>query len=243
MGDSRLEDQQSEVADLKERVSTAVRVLCKLGLADYLGHASARLPGTDLFVISPRGAMQGSLLTFQASDMVVLDLDGHVIDGTNLPPGEYHIHSEMYRRRPEVMGTIHEHQHMTVAFGIAGVDIKPMHLMTSAVVRRPIPVYPRPHMISTPERGRAVAEIIGDHRACHLKGHGIVAVGNSVENAAMNAIHLEEQARMNYLASQIGKPAILPEDEIEEFGIFQSPRHGGGGGVGAWKYYTSLLET
>lgn len=242
MGASKLDGHEAVVADLKERVSKAVRVLGKMGLADYLGHASARVPGTDLFVVSPRGAMRGSLQSFRAGDMVVMDIDGNMIDGSAPPPGEFYIHSEMYRRRPEVMGGIHNHQRMTLLFGLTRREIKPLQIAFARVVSRPVPVYDSPAMICNPERGREVAEAIGDHCVCHLRGHGLMAVGNSVEEAAMNAIHLEQQAYVNYMAEQMGDPTVLSADDIDEFTTWASPAQGGGGGVGAWKYYTSLLE-
>ncbi|MBI4321647.1 MAG: class II aldolase/adducin family protein [Chloroflexi bacterium] len=248
MGDSRLESNQAKIAELKERVSTAIRVLGRLGMADWLGHASARVPGTDLFVTSPKGAKRGNVQSFRAQDILVMDLEDHVVDGAAPPPGEFYIHSAIYRRRPDVMGVIHDHQQMTVLFGIARREIRPLHLMSASVVKEPIPVYDSPHAISTPERGRAIAETIGTHCACHMRGHGVVVVGNSVENAAMNAIHLERQAQWNYLACQLGDPAVIaaaaiPLEEVEEFAEFQNPARGGGGGTGAWAYFTSLLES
>src|SRR4051794_20861523 len=100
----------SEEQTLKERVVTATKVLFRLGLADYLGHASARVPGTDQVLIKPRHSTEmHGLGTLSAERIVTIDLDGKTIEGDEGPPGERFIHTEIYRLRPDVGGIVHTH--------------------------------------------------------------------------------------------------------------------------------------
>lgn len=224
--------------DLKERVATACRVLFRLGLADYMGHASARIPGTDLVVIKPRHSLSiRALGEVTADQMVVIDLDGHLVEGADKPPSERYIHTAIYRARPDVGGVVHTHQLLATVFGIVARPILPLLHVEAALVARGIPIYPSPELVDDPERGAALAAALGDHPVCHLQGHGIVTAMPTVEEAAIAAIHLERLAQANLLAAQLGgTPRVITPQEIARLaGPMVDYRV-------RWAYYASLAE-
>ncbi len=102
---------QTVVQELKEKIALGCKILAKLELSDYLGHVSARIPGTDLVFIKARGLDMGNLLDMTADKVVMVDLEGRRVEGQDLnPPDEVVLHTEIFKARPEVMSVVHTHQ-------------------------------------------------------------------------------------------------------------------------------------
>src|SRR5262245_16301296 len=90
----------------------AWRFLYRRGFIEGFGHLSARLPGTDRFLLTRHslGARAG------ADDFLALDADGRKLSGNGDPPGEYPIHVEILRARPDVASVVHYHGMYSTAF-------------------------------------------------------------------------------------------------------------------------------
>jgi L-fuculose-phosphate aldolase len=98
-----------------------------------------------------------------------------------------------------------------------------------------VPIFSCAELIVTSRQGRDVAQALGQHRVCHLQGHGIVSVAPSVQEATLGAIHLERLAEVNYRVAQLGRePRIIPPDELQALATqLASP-------AGRWAYYAEL---
>lgn len=215
----------TELDDVKYQVAMANRVLAEVGLASgilaSLGHASMRVPSApETFVVKGRGYTIDALATMRPEDMVVCDLEGFKLDG---PPGvtqcfEVKLHSTIYKTRPDVQAVVHVHPRFTVVMTVLGATLVPMCNEGINLVRRPLPVYPHNKIITTEEEGMEVATALGDGPAVLLLGHGAATVGASLEEAVMNMLGLEEQARMNWYAYCAAGPnhARIPEEVIAE---------------------------
>jgi ribulose-5-phosphate 4-epimerase/fuculose-1-phosphate aldolase len=120
--------------------------------------------------------------------------------------------------------------------GILGLPILPLlHVESLVVEQQPVPIFACAELIVTQDAGRRVAQALGDHRVCHLQGHGIVSVGPSVQEATLGAIHLERLADVNYRVAQLGRePRVIPQHEIDALKAQIAPP------AGRWAYYTSL---
>jgi ribulose-5-phosphate 4-epimerase/fuculose-1-phosphate aldolase len=88
----------------------------------------------------------------------------------------------------------------------------------------------------TADQGAAVARVLGDAIGCHLKNHGILITGKSVEEAVINAIWLEMQAKVTMLATMIGTPSPQTPEEVQ-LNVEQAEPI-----AGRWRYYVSLLD-
>jgi L-ribulose-5-phosphate 4-epimerase len=227
---------QETVQELKERIATGCRILAKLGLADYLGHVSARVPETDYVLIKARGTDLGNLLEMTPERVIMVDLEANHVEGKYRAPAETRLHTEVFKARPDVMGLAHTHQHLSTAFGAAGKPILPMLGIMSAVCARPLPVYQSSLKIVSTEQGAAVAQVLGEAIGCHLKNHGVLMTGKSVEEAVVNAIWLEMQAKMTLLATMIGTPSPQSPEEVQLNMEQADPI------AGRWRYYVSLLD-
>jgi ribulose-5-phosphate 4-epimerase/fuculose-1-phosphate aldolase len=223
---------------LRGLVAQAGAILHHRGLIDYLGHCSARVRGTDRILIKPKHSIKttnpGRL---SGEDMLVIDLDGRVVDGEDQPPAEFHIHTEIYRARPDVLGIVHTHQSAATIFGTLDVDLVPLlHVPSVLTEGGRVRKWPCPLLVTTRELGAALAETLGAEGLCHLQGHGIVSVDTDLRKATVTAIALEELARANLMVLQTGRAArAITEDELSELSRTVAPVDG------RWAYYVQEL--
>jgi ribulose-5-phosphate 4-epimerase/fuculose-1-phosphate aldolase len=217
-------------------LATSCHILYKLGLSDYLGHPSVRLDADRILIKPKHSPKVRGMDTMRPEDMVVVDLDGKLVEGAHEPPSERFIHTEIYRARPDVGSVVHTHQPMATLLGIVELPILPLlHVESAVVEQQPVPIFACAELIVSQAQGRRVAEALGQHRVCHLQGHGIVSVAQSVQAATLGAIHLERLAEVNYRVAQLGRPPrVIPPEELQALkGQLASP-------AGRWAYYAEL---
>lgn len=198
---------------LREQVWRLHLELPRNGLVTWTsGNISARDPETGLVVIKPSGVMYEDL---RPEHMVILDVDGRIVEGDLKPSSDTASHLVIYRHRPDVNGVVHTHSPYATAFAALG---------------RPIPVYltaiadefggPIPcggfALIGGEEIGRVVIESIGDSPAVLLKNHGVFTVGPTVTAAVKAAVMVEDVARTVHFALQLGQPDEIPEAEVRK---------------------------
>jgi ribulose-5-phosphate 4-epimerase/fuculose-1-phosphate aldolase len=211
--------------ELKEQVAEANRVLAAVGLSTGAiaghGHASLRIPDQpDRFVMKGRGALIDVLAKATADDMVICDLDAFTVErkGTTTPAFEVMMHACIYRSHPEVQAIAHTHARFCAVLSVQQSPIVPMCQEGIPLVRKPLPVYPHVAPVITEAEGMEVARLLGDSKAILLEGHGATTTGASLEEAVMNMINLEEQAKMNWYARCIAGPEYrrIPEQNLDE---------------------------
>ncbi|OGP20534.1 MAG: hypothetical protein A2038_01780 [Deltaproteobacteria bacterium GWA2_57_13] len=221
-----MKNRKREIEQLKERVALGNRILFHQGLADYHGHLSARIPGMRRFLIKPVLAPLGYITR---KDVIEVDIDeykkiceenwakvGNLKQEIKMkiPPRETMIHAAIYEARPDVDSVVHTHQPLATAFSIGGTPILPIYNQAAPFAPE-TPIFPSPRLIYTVQDGIEVSQALGDRMALLLKGHGIVTVGEGVEQAAVNAIYLERAAYMQWIACCVGKPVTMPQKDIE----------------------------
>jgi ribulose-5-phosphate 4-epimerase/fuculose-1-phosphate aldolase len=224
--------------ELRQLLATSCHILYRLGLSDYLGHPSVRLDAERVLIKPRHSPRVRGMDTMTPADMVVIDLSGDLLEGENDPPSERFIHTEIYRARLDVRSVVHTHQPMATLLGIVGLPILPLlHVESLVVQRQPVPVFGCAELIVSSGQGQEVARALGDHRVCHLQGHGIVSVADSVQEATLGAIHLERLAEVNYRVAQLGRqPRVIPDHEMQALKVqLASP-------AGRWAYYADLAE-
>ena len=249
----------SELDDVKHEVVIANRMLYETGLADGLtierGHVSMRLPGQpDRFVIKGLGP---ALSLLGPDDLLVCDLEGFKTEGPKElnVPNEVKLHSCILRERPDVASVVHVHPRFAVLMSVLQVDLGPMCIEGMQLFSKPLPVFPSPRLIIREEDGVEVAKLMGDADAILLQGHGAATAGADMEEAVMNMLYLEEQARMNWYAYCAAGPkhATITAEQSAEFGanmramrdqphlkpeVAPTPRKPSG----VWKHYQRLIE-
>jgi ribulose-5-phosphate 4-epimerase/fuculose-1-phosphate aldolase len=231
------------MTDLHTTVATACRILAQQGLAaDVLGHVSVRLDA-DRILLRCRGPQDRGLLFTVADDIREVDLDGRGdLDGGYGVPNEFHIHTELFRARPDVQAVVHAHPRDVMVADLAGVQLRQVfgayNIPASRLANTGVPVYPRSVLVRTPELGRAVAAAVGDAGACILRGHGIVTTGESVEQATLRALDLTELSRISAEVALLGgRPQVLPDDDRQELPDLGSSFND----LSRWRHYAGRL--
>jgi len=192
---------------LKDQLVDAIRMLERAGYIDHNGHASARRDA-GTFHINSGASVRGALTS---ADIVTVDLGGNLVEGTAKPPLEFHIHSEIYRARPDVNAVMHTHPQWSTFLTMTGVKYKPVY--AQGVLLGDIPLMDSPLSVNTKPMGEQLAATLGGGPAVLLKAHGAVAVGADIIECFALAAYIEENAYRQYMAMQIGEPYVFSEAE------------------------------
>jgi L-fuculose-phosphate aldolase len=192
---------------MKQQLVDAIRMLERAGIIDHNGHCSVRRDA-NAFYINSGASVRGALTE---NDIVTVDLNGNLVDGSARPPLEFHIHSEVYRARPDVNAVMHTHPQWSTFLTMAGVTFKPVY--AQGVLLGDIPLMDSPLSVNTKPMGEKLAATLGRGPAALLKAHGVVIVGADIVECFALAAYVEENAYRQYMAMQIGDPYVFSEAE------------------------------
>lgn len=195
---------------LKQNLADAIKMMERAHITDFSGHMSARVPGTEHIFINSAKSIRSALT---AEDIVTIDLDGRLVEGADAPPMEFHAHTEIYRRRTDVLAVAHVHALWSTFFSMAGVPLLPVTPQSSMLGE--IPVFVKPTSINNKPIGQEVAEMLGNRRIILLRSHGAVVAAEGIVEVFALAVYLEENAYRQYMARQLGEPYVLSTAERE----------------------------
>ena len=174
------------------------------------GNVSGRDPDTGYVVIKPSGVRYEEM---KPEHMVVVDLQGQIIEGDLKYSSDTASHLYVYRHRPDVGGVVHTHSPYATAFAAVGLSIPVCLTAMADEFGGPIPCAGFA-LIGGEEIGRQVVEHIGDSPAVLLKNHGVFTVGPTALAAVKAAVMVEDVARTVWLAKQLGEPDVIPEEAV-----------------------------
>ncbi len=177
---------KNTVQDLKRRLVEGLQVLTGEGVLSGSGHLSARIPGTETFLINPRFA--GVLA--EPKDICTVDFPGRRIAGKGPIPSETPIHSAIYRGRPDVGSVLHCHARYSILLGLLDIGLVPFN-REARLFADGVPIFPDSRGINTDAVAERMVEALGSHYAVFLRGHGCVVVGPGIEGTSISAIQLE----------------------------------------------------
>lgn len=175
------------------------------------GNVSGRDAETGLVVIKPSGVKFSKLAP---DTMVVVDLDGNVIEGQAKPSVDTGIHLYIYRHREDVFGVAHTHSPYATSFAARGERIPAVLTPITHMIGRDVPCsrYATPGEVDT---GEAIIEAAEGGMAVLVKAHGVFTMGKSATEAANVAMYLEEAAKTTHLAMLRGPVEEMPQEEID----------------------------
>jgi L-ribulose-5-phosphate 4-epimerase len=176
------------------------------------GNVSARDVETGLVVIKASGIRYEAM---RPEHMVVVDLDGKVVEGSLIPSSDTASHLYIYKNRPDVGGVVHTHSRYATAFAAVG---KPIPCVLTAMADEfggPIPCGGFA-LIGDEAIGKVVVESIGKSPAVLLKNHGVFTIGKDARAAVKAAVMTEDVAATVWMAMQIGIPDVIPQEDVEK---------------------------
>ena len=201
------------MSELARTLADALRMLEAAEVIDFNGHMSCRVPGTENILINSGKSVRSRIT---AADIIAIDMDGKPVEGDVVPPMEFHIHTEIYRRRPDVNAVAHTHPLWSTLFSMVGETVQPVTMQ--AAVMGPVQAFAKTASINRQDLAVELAATLGSHRVVMLKSHGAVVVGADIVEAFVLAIYLEETAKRQYLARALGTPYALVAAEVEKIG-------------------------
>jgi len=175
------------------------------------GNVSGKDRETGYVVIKPSGVRYEDL---RASNMVVVNSKGNIIEGKLKPSVDTITHLYIYGHRRDVYGIVHTHSNYATSFAILG---EPIPVCLTAIADEfggPIPIGEYAQ-IGEEEIGKEIIKSIGDSPAILMKNHGVFTIGPSPEEALKTAVMLEDIAKTVYLAILRGVPLQIPEEEVK----------------------------
>lgn len=200
--------------ELRQEVWECNLELPKNGLVKMTsGNVSGRDPATNLVVIKPSGYRYEKLTP---ADLVIVDLEGRVVEGTLKPSVDTATHLYVYRHRPDVFGIAHTHSVYASTFAALGQPIPPC-VTASAMLGGEIPIGK-----FVPIGGEAIGEEIiakiGNALAIIMQNHGVFTIGKSASEATKMAVEVENVAQITYLALLRGQPILLTPEQLAATG-------------------------
>ena len=215
----------SDFETLRRETFLANIELSRRGLALFTwGNASEIDRSRGLIAIKPSGVPYD---TMKPEDLPIVDLDGHVVDGTFRPSSDLATHLELYRAFPEIGGVTHTHSTHATAWAQAGVDLPAEGTTHADYFYGPVPCS-RPmtddEIAGAYERntGLVIVETLKARSADTLQmpaalvnGHGPFTWGRDAADAVHTAVVLEECARMAMLARMVAPARVLPQTLLD----------------------------
>lgn len=211
---------------LKETVCEANLELFRRGVVLYTwGNVSGIDRARGLVVIKPSGVPYQGM---QPSDMVVVDLEGRIVEGTLRPSSDTPTHLELYKTFPEIGGVVHTHSTHAVVFAQAGMEIPPLGTTHADYFYGAVPVsrsLTRDEVQEAYEKntGRVIVETVQetgrealDVPGVLVRNHGPFTWGKDPAEAVYHSVVLEEIAEMAWKTLQINPSAALPPYILEK---------------------------
>jgi L-ribulose-5-phosphate 4-epimerase len=203
-----------QLRELREQVCALHAELPRNQLVAWTsGNISARDPVSGLVVIKPSGVKFDDLTP---ESMVVVDVNGQVVEGDLKPSSDTASHCYIYRQMPHVNGVVHTHSRYATAFAVVG---QPIPCVTTAMGDEFGGAIPCGGfcLIGGEEIGEIVVETLRDSKspACLLKNHGVFTIGKDAEAAVKAAVMTEDNAAIVWTAMQIGQPVIIDQSDVD----------------------------
>lgn len=200
-----LKEERQQVADYGRQL-----------LADGLtrgssGNISIFRPDKGLFAISPTGVPYEEV---KAEDVVIVDLDGQIVDGHLKPSSELELHRIFYLKRDDILAVVHTHSPACAAYSCLRKTLPPFHYMIA--VAGPDVRCAEYASYGTPELADYAFEAMVDRKAVLLANHGLVAGGATIAQAYNVAAELEYMCDIYSIAKTFeSEPVLLDKSEMD----------------------------
>jgi ribulose-5-phosphate 4-epimerase/fuculose-1-phosphate aldolase len=196
----------------KQRLAAAFRLWAKLGYDEGpAGHITARDPElSDHFWVNPFGK-HFSLIS--VSDLLLVNHHGEVVEGNDVVNrAAFAIHSQIHAARPDVMAAAHCHSMHGKAWSSLGRLLDPITQDACAFYDDHVLFDDYTGVVLDTEEGKRIAHALGGNKAAILRNHGLLTVGETVDEAVWWFITMDRTCQAQLLAEAAGKPILIDEE-------------------------------
>ena len=231
----------SEVDELRDKMLTAIQIL-RWELVGMWGHVSCRTPARDRFLLLPlRPPLERGI---PEDDVLEFDLEGNLTAGRRDTPEEIFFFTSLYKAKKDVEAVIHCHPPAANSLTATGKKIIPIH-QDAIKFGKGVPVSPWLYGIWR-EDGERAAKLMGNNCALMIKGHGANVTGRTIQDACLNAMHLERTAKMILSAVSVGNVKPISANVFKKVRILEAERlknrPPGPPRAREWNYYESMVK-
>jgi L-fuculose-phosphate aldolase len=165
----------------------------------------------ELIAITPSGVDYDHMT---AESVVIVDIQGNVVEGGLKPSSELAFHLALYRNFPETRAVAHTHSVYATTFACLRWEIPPIHYLVGFAGKKvPLASY---ETFGTEELAGGLVEAISGYKAALIANHGLVAMGRNLKEAFNVAEETEFVARVYYQCKCVGDPVLLPDEEMDK---------------------------
>ena len=199
----------------KQRLAAAFRLFGRFGFSEGIaGHITVRDPElTDHFWVNPFAVHFGLI---RVSDLVLLSHDGQIVEGAkSVNAAAFAIHSAVHAIRPDVVAAAHAHSVYGKAWASLGRPLDPITQDACAFYGDQGLFDDYTGVVVEPEEARRLGLALGDAKACILRNHGLLTVGETVDEAAWWFISMERSCQAQLMAEAAGNPVLIADDQAK----------------------------
>jgi len=202
----------SKISILKKGVcDTAKRSYNEALVAGTSGNVSAFDYESKLMAITPSG-LDYSIMC--EDDIMVIDFNGSIVEGTHKPSSEWRMHAEIYKQRNDILAVLHTHSPYATSFAVLKKRVPLILIEMLPFLGGDIPVAEF-CLPGSEELGREALKVLDKRNACLLSNHGTLAVGTTLEQAHLRAVYVEDASKIYHYACSVGIPNCVPEEAAE----------------------------
>ena len=204
-----IEEQRTE---RKQKLAAAFRLFGKFGFDEGVaGHITARDPERlDHFWVNPMGK---SFKQMKVSDLLLVSHTGEIVEGNGLLNGAaFTIHSQIHMANPNVTAAAHSHSVYGKAWSSLGRPLDPITQDVCAFYEDHAVFDDFTGVVLDDSEGKRIAAALGDKKAAILQNHGLLTVGQSVDEAAWWFITMERSCQAQLMAEAAGTPKLIDHE-------------------------------
>jgi ribulose-5-phosphate 4-epimerase/fuculose-1-phosphate aldolase len=193
----------------KQRLAAALRLFARFGFDEGVaGHVTVRDPERpDHFWVNPFGMYFGHI---RVSDLILVSHEGKVVEGKHpVNAAAFAIHSQVHAARPDAMAAAHSHSLYGKSWSTLGRLLDPLTQDACAFYEDHAIFDDYTGVVLDLEEGRRIARSLGSRKAVILRNHGLLTVGQTVDEAAWWFITMERSCHAQLLAEAAGRPVLI----------------------------------
>ena len=200
----------------KQKLAGAFRLFGRFGFDEGVaGHITARDPERlDRFWVNPFGM---SFKQITVDDLILVNHHGEVVEGEwPVNQAAFAIHSGIHQARPDVIGAAHSHSKFGRAYSTLGRTLEPLTQDSCIFFEDHVLFDDYTGVVNDPEEGKRIAHDLGEAKAAILRNHGLLTVGQSVEETLFWFVTMERTCEVELLARAAGAPKRVDDDVARE---------------------------
>ncbi|BES66600.1 class II aldolase/adducin family protein [Gottschalkiaceae bacterium SANA] len=180
-------------------------------MAGTSGNASVYDKESQAMIITPSSVSYDGMTI---EDLVVMKLDGTIIEGKHDPSSEWKMHAQMYLDREDISCVLHTHSPYATGFAVCqeGIPVILIEMVPFLGGDVPVAAFGMP---GTAELGLEALKVMNDRKGCLLANHGTLAIGSSIRSTFMSSIYLEDAAKIYHIAKNAGNVKVIPQEYVE----------------------------